>query len=94
MLLNMKARLAAIHCSPGCGPCEPAECQPCEPIACQPCEPCNPCNGCDIGCGPRLPFNGFFLNLKARMAASCCTPCTAVCNPCDAVCEPCAACNR
>ena len=85
---NAKARLAALHCSP----CEPIACQPCEPIVCQPCEPIA-CNPCDVACGPRLPFNGFFLNLKARMAAAC-TPCTPIsCAPCEPICEPCAVCR-
>jgi hypothetical protein len=62
---------------------------PCEPIVCQPCEPL--CNPCDVVCAPRLPFNGFFLNLKARLAAS---HCATGCDPCEPVqCDPCVPCR-
>jgi hypothetical protein len=78
-LVNMKARLAAVHCG--------LACEPCEPVACEPCNPCDAdCGGC------RLPFNGFFLNLKAKMAASCCAPACAPA-PCEPLCEPCAVCR-
>jgi hypothetical protein len=83
LLLNVKSRLASIHCGSACDPCEPVACQPCEAAV------CDPCNPCDAGCG-RLPFNGFFLNLKARMAAA---SCLSGCQPCEPVCEPCAICR-
>jgi len=85
---NAKARLAAVHCGPvGCDPCEPVACQPCEPV-CDPCAACNPC------ATPFLPFNGFFLNLKARLAATHCGPCVPIgCEPCEPVCEPCHPCR-
>jgi hypothetical protein len=42
-----------------------------------------------------LPFGGFFLNLKAKLAAVHCTPCTEVgCQPCEpAACDPCHPCK-
>ena len=78
------SRLAAVKCAPACcDPCEPVACTPCEVVACDPCE---------AVCGPRLPFGGFFLNLKARLAA---THCATSCDPCEPVaCDPCAACNH
>ena len=76
-------RLTAVRCAPVCDPCEPIACNPCEVVACDPCE---------AVCGPRLPFGGFFLNMKARLAAVKCAP---VCDPCEPVaCDPCAACCR
>jgi len=79
-------------CEPvACTPCEPLACQPCEPIACDPCEPvCDPCGlACDYGYRPFRPFGGFFVGLKAKLAASHCGP--VGCDPCEAVaCDPCA----
>lgn len=85
LLANAKARLASLHCCP-CG------CEPCEQVACQPCEQaCDPCDACHSCAAPCLPFNGFFLNLKAKLAAShCCAP---GCAPCEPVCEPCHPCR-
>jgi len=101
----------------GCSPCEPAACQPCEPVACQPCEPivCQPCepicDPCEPLCGdcgyrPFRPFGGFFVNLKAKLAAAhcapgcdpcepvACQPCEPVaCEPCEPVCDPCDPCG-
>ena len=88
---NISARLAATHCDAGCNACEPVACQPCEVAACQPCEAaCDPCG--DAACGPCLPFNGFFLNLKARLSAVHCG--AASCDPCEPVqCDPCTRCR-
>jgi hypothetical protein len=61
--------------------------EPCEPC----CEPCaDPC-----GRGPFLPFGGFFLGLKAKLAAHhCCNPCEEVsCQPCEPVVDPCQPCR-
>lgn len=87
-LAGLKAKLSAkLH--HGCAPCEAV----CDVPACEPVceEPCNPCDSCD-SCGhhgPFLPFGGFFLNLKAKLAAHL-TPCSACgCQPCEPVCEPC-----
>ena len=92
--VNLKARLAVAHCATGCEPCEQVACQPCEALACDPCEPicngCAPCDGCNPCNGPCLPFGGFFLNLKARLAAAHCAP---GCDPCEPVCDPCASCK-
>jgi hypothetical protein len=44
-----------------------------------------------VACGgPHLPFGGFFLNLKSKLAVSCCD---AGCDPCEPVCDPCASCK-
>lgn len=83
LFAGLKAKLTPSY---GCVPaCEPVCEQPCEPVVCEPCEPaCAPC-----GRGPFLPFNGFFLNLKAKLAAHM-TPCSVGCNPCEPIgCEPC-----
>ncbi|MDR2116363.1 MAG: hypothetical protein LBP87_08275 [Planctomycetaceae bacterium] len=88
--LNLKAKLAAHACGPECAP----ECQPCEPI-CEPCEPiCDPCAD-PCGHAPFLPFGGFFLGLKAKLAAHhSCNPCEEVsCQPCEPVIEPCQPCK-
>lgn len=84
-------------------PCGDVACQPCEVVACDPCEPvcepmCDPCevvcDPCGAPCGPFLPFNGFFMNLRARLATPCavgCVPCEPVaCDPCEPIaCDPC-----
>jgi len=82
-------RLAAVKCAPVCDPCEPVACTPCEVVACDPCEPV--CDPCAVSCGPRLPFGGFFLNLKAKFAVK--HQCVTSCDPCEPVCDPCACCR-
>ena len=89
LFAGMKARFATPCCEVGCDPCEPIACQPCEVVACDPCEPA--CDPCGVACGPCLPFGGFFLNLKARLAAS---HCAVGCDPCEPVaCDPCHPCR-
>ena len=95
LFANLKAKLATAHCDPcgevACQACEPIACQPCEVVACQPCEVIA-CDPCEAVCGPRLPFNGFFLNLKAKLAAAHCAPMG--CDPCEPVqCDPCDPCR-
>ncbi|MDR3181538.1 MAG: hypothetical protein LBT89_01230 [Planctomycetaceae bacterium] len=84
--LNLKAKLATLK---ACTPCDVAACDPCEAAACDPCEA-----ACEPVCvGPILPFNGFFLNLKARLAAGL-HPCTiSECTPCEPACDPCNPCK-
>jgi len=90
---NLGARIATRRCATDlCDPCGPVACGPCEPVACDPCGP--------VACGPGagLPFNGFFLNLRSRLASrvACapdwCDPCgPVVCDPCGPTnCDPCA----
>jgi len=85
LLSNMKARMAAGRCAPGCDPCEPVAAAPCEPIACDPCDPIT------VSCSPRAPFAGLFQNLRAKLA----TPrgCITDCDPCGPSVDPCAACR-
>jgi hypothetical protein len=87
LFANLGARFSMVHCGP-------VLCDPCEPVACNPCEPV--CDPCAVVCGPSfpLPFNGFFLNLRSRLAfgAFHCGP--AMCDPCTPVtCDPCAPCS-
>ena len=104
LFANMGARLAAARCVPmSCDPCVAVACDPCAAVVCNPCDAvaCDPCAPlCGPICGPtvRLPFNGFFMNLRSRLAvraAAChvaCDPCAMVaCDPCAMVaCDPCA----
>ncbi|MDR0870819.1 MAG: hypothetical protein LBN39_08510 [Planctomycetaceae bacterium] len=92
--LGLKAKLdAKLHhgCVPACEPVCEVPCEPCREVA--PCEEVA-CDACGHhGSGPFLPFGGFFLNLKAKLAAHLtpCSPCGVepVCEPCVPACEPC-----
>jgi hypothetical protein len=80
-----------LHVLRGCAPCEPAACEPCEPVVCEPCESvCEPCADLCGGHAPFRPFGGFFLNLKAKLAAH--HACAPECQPCEPIAEPCEPC--
>jgi hypothetical protein len=88
--LNLQAKLAALRTYTPCA--EVAACEPCgEAAACDPCEAACDATVCSA---PFLPFNGFFLNLKARLAAGL-HPCTVSdCTPCEPACDPCNPCTK
>jgi len=81
-------KFAVAHCAPiACEPCEPIVCNPCDVVVSNPCDVVY--DPCATDCGPRLPFNGFFLNLKSRLSLK--SPCCGAA-ACEPVCDPCAVC--